>query len=66
MSSKLFFPYIVFMSRSGAFACDGYLNVFTVVASRRKLYSPESDRTFERDLDGRLLHAVLSVERGVA
>ena len=40
--------------------------MFAVVASGWKLYSPEGDGTFEGDLDGRLLHAVLSVERGVA
>lgn len=39
--------------------------MFAVVASGWKLYSPEGDWTLERNLNGRLLHAVLSVERRV-
>ena len=42
------------------------LDVFAVVSPCWKLYSPEGDRTFEGDFDGRLFHAVLAVERGVA
>ena len=42
------------------------LDVFAVVSPRWKLYSPEGDWTFEGDFDGRLLHAVLAVQRGVA
>lgn len=48
------------------FPCSGYLNMFAVVASCWKLYSPEGDWTFEGNLNGRLLHAVLSVERRIA
>ena len=36
--------------------------MFAIVTSRWKLYSPEGDGTLERDLDGGLLHAVLSIE----
>lgn len=46
--------------------CSGHLNMFAVVASCWKLYSPEGDRTLERNLNRRLLHAILSVERRVA
>lgn len=42
-----------------------HLNVFAVMASCWKLYSPEGDRTFEGNLHGRLLHAFLAVERCV-
>lgn len=45
---------------------NAHLNVFAVVAPRWKLYSPEGDWTFEGNLDGRLLDAILSVERGIA
>lgn len=48
------------------FPCSDYLNMFAVVASCWKLYSPEGDWTFEGNLNGRLLHAVLSVERRIA
>lgn len=46
--------------------CCRYLDVFAVVASGRQLYPSEGDRTFEGNLDGRLLHAVLAVQRRVA
>lgn len=36
------------------------------MAPCRKLYSPEGDWTFEGNLNGCLLHAVLPVERRVA
>lgn len=39
--------------------------MFAIVTSRWKLYSPEGDWTLERDLDGGLLHAVLSIESRV-
>lgn len=45
---------------------ESHLNVLAVVTSCRQLYSSEGDRTFERNLDGRLFYAVLSVERGAA
>lgn len=41
-----------------------YLYVSAVVSSGRQLYAPKSDGTLERHPDGRLLHAVLSVEPG--
>lgn len=41
-----------------------HLYVSAVVAPGRKLDAPESDRTLERDLDGRLFHAVLAVKAG--
>ncbi len=48
------------------YPCSAHLNVFAVMASCWKLYTPESDWTFEGNLNGRLLHAVLPVERRVA
>lgn len=65
---KLCFHYgIRFLTLSAfVFPCSGYLNMFAVVASCWKLYSPEGDWTFEGNLNGRLLHAVLSVERRIA
>lgn len=46
--------------------CSGYLNMFAVMSSCWKLYSPEGDRTFEGYLNGCLLHAILSIERCIA
>ena len=43
-----------------------YLDVFAVVAPCGQLDASEGDGAFQRHLDGRLLHAVLPVERGVA
>lgn len=45
---------------------SAHLYVSAVVASGRQLDAPEGDGTFEGHLDGRLLHAVLSVQPGGA